>query len=51
LIGIVTLLVYAGASVPEGIWMGRPWKSVLKHAIDGVIYATVSALTFLWLWP
>jgi hypothetical protein len=51
LIGAISLLVYAGASVPEGIWMGKPWISVLKHAIDGAIYATISALTFWWLWP
>lgn len=51
LVGVVSLLVYAGASVPEGIWMGRTWRSVLKHGIDGAIYATISAMTFLWLWP
>lgn len=51
LVGVVNFLVYGGASVPEGIWMARPWKSVLKHAIDGAIYATVAALTFQWLWP
>ncbi len=51
LIGVISLLVWAGASVPEGIWMARPWKRVLKHGSDGVIYATISALTFMWLWP
>ncbi len=51
LIGVVSLLVYAGACIPEGIWMARPWKSVFKHGIDGAIYATISALTFMWLWP
>ena len=51
LVGIVSLLVYAGGNVPEGIWMGRPWISVLKHVIDGVIYGVISAVTFLWLWP
>jgi hypothetical protein len=51
LIGMISLLVYAGASVPEGIWMGRTWRSVFKHGVDGAIYATISALTFMWLWP
>jgi hypothetical protein len=51
LVGIVSLLVYAGGCVPEGIWMGRPWISVLKHGIDGVIYGVIGALTFQWLWP
>jgi hypothetical protein len=51
MIGVVTLLVYSSGSVPEGIWMAKPWKSVLMHGIDGAIYATISALTFMWLWP
>jgi hypothetical protein len=51
MVGIVSLLVYAGACVPEGIWMARPWRSVFKHGVDGAIYATISALTFMWLWP
>ena len=51
LVGMISLLVYAGGGIPEGIWMGRPWRSVGKHCIDGVIYATISALTFQWLWP
>lgn len=51
MIGVISLLVHAGASVPEGIWKARPWKSVLMYGIDGAIYAVISALTFLWLWP
>jgi hypothetical protein len=51
LIGIVSFLVYAGACLPEGIWMGRPWMVVLRHGIDGTIYAAISAATFCWLWP
>ncbi len=51
LVGIVALLAYAGGSVANGIWMGRPWKSVAKDVADGVIYGLVSAVLFAWLWP
>lgn len=51
LIGLISLMVYAVGGLPEGIWFGRPWRSVALHALDGLIYATVTALTFMWLWP
>lgn len=51
LVGIVSFLTYAGGSVQEGIWMGKPWTSVAKYQLDGLIYGLVSALAFMWLWP
>ena len=51
LVGMLSLLAYGGSSVQAGIWVGRPWGSVAKDLVDAVIYATVSALAFLWLWP
>ena len=51
LAGLLSLLAYAGGSVQQGIWMGRPWVSVSKDLLDALIYATVSALAFWWLWP
>lgn len=51
LIGMISLLAYACGAVQAGIWMGKPWGSVAKDLLDAVIYATVSALTFMWLWP
>ena len=51
LVGILSFLAYAAGSVPLGIWMGKPWGSVAKDVIDGFIYAVISALTFMWLWP
>ena len=51
LVGMVSLLAYACGAVQAGIWMGKPWGSVAKDLLDAVIYATVSALTFMWLWP
>ena len=51
MIGLISLMAYAMGGLPEGIWMGRPWKSVALHALDGLIYATVSAIVFMLLWP
>lgn len=51
LVGIVTFLTYGVGSIQDGIWMGKPWGSVAKYQLDALIYATVSALAFMWLWP
>jgi hypothetical protein len=50
-IGIATFMAYALGSVPNSIWWGHPWKSEIKHIIDGAIYAGLTAGTFGWLWP
>ncbi len=50
-VGVMTFLAYAGGSVSQGIWMGKPWKSVAKEVLDALIYGAVSALAFAWLWP
>lgn len=51
LAGILSFVAYAGGGIQAGIWMGKPWSSVVKDLLDGLIYAIVSALTFMWLWP
>ncbi len=51
MVGLISLLAYAGGSIQQGIWMGRPWGSVAKDLLDGFIYALISALTFLYFWP
>ncbi len=51
LVGMLSLLAYGGSSVQAGIWMGKPMGSVVKDMLDAFIYATVSALVFMWLWP
>ncbi|HUL94744.1 MAG TPA: hypothetical protein VLT89_01975 [Usitatibacter sp.] len=50
-VGVMTLLAYAGGSVIDGIWWGKPWGSVAKETLDAIIYGTLSALAFAWLWP
>ncbi|MCF7688691.1 MAG: hypothetical protein K9M98_14585 [Cephaloticoccus sp.] len=51
LVGAVSFLAYAGAQWPQSIWMRRSWCSTIKHTIDGLLYALVTAATFAWLWP
>jgi hypothetical protein len=51
LVGVLSFLTYAGGSLQAGIWMGKPWRSVAKDLLDGLIYGTISALVFMWLWP
>lgn len=51
LVGMVSFATYVGGSIQFGIWMGKPWSSVAKDILDGAIYGTISALTFMWLWP
>lgn len=49
--GTAAFLGYAGATIPQAIWMGRPWSTVFKDIFDGAIYAMLTAGTFGWLWP
>jgi hypothetical protein len=49
--GAVAFAGYSFAHVPNAIWWGRPWKSALKEAADGLLYALLTAGTFGWLWP
>ena len=51
LVGLVSFLTYTGGSVQMGIWMGKPWGSVAKDILDGLIYGIISVLVFTWLWP
>jgi len=50
-VGTVAFLGYGAAHAQESIWSGRSWVVTLKHLFDGLIYATLTAATFAWLWP
>jgi hypothetical protein len=50
-VGLAALMAYSFGSVPNAIWWGHPWITTIKHAIDGLIYALITAGTFVWLWP
>ena len=51
LAGMLAFLTYGGGSVQQSVWMGKPWSSTAKDLLDALIYGTVVALTFIWLWP
>ncbi len=50
-VGPATFLAYAFSSVQESIWMGLPRSAAVKQALDGFVYALLTAGIFGWLWP
>jgi hypothetical protein len=50
-VGTLSFLAYAGGSVTNGIWMGKPWSSVAKDVVDGLIYGALTGAVFGSLWP
>jgi hypothetical protein len=50
-VGTVAFLGYGGAQAQESIWAGRSWVVTLKHILDSLIYALLTAGIFAWLWP
>lgn len=50
-VGTAAFMAYAVGTLPNAIWWGHPWRSTIKHAIDGLIYALITAASFGWLWP
>jgi hypothetical protein len=49
--GTVAFMAYALALCELSIWYRRSWTLTLKAAFDGLIYASLTAGTFGWLWP
>jgi hypothetical protein len=50
-VAVAALMGHAFGPVPNGIWWGHPWKSVVKYVIDGIVYALIVAAVFAWCWP
>ena len=50
-VGTTAWLAYGFGMIPEAIWFGRPWSSIIKHLIDSLVYALFTAGIFGWLWP
>jgi len=44
-------LAYGIGNLSNGIWKGQPWSMVIKETFDGLVYAFLTAGTFVWLWP
>jgi len=49
--GAVAFLGYVFSHVHEWTWKGLGTDVMVRFAIDGVIYALITAATFAWLWP
>ena len=49
--GVTSFLGYSAALCQMSIWYRRSWLTTLKIAIDGLLYAAITAATFGWLWP
>ncbi len=50
-VGTIALLAYVAGQIPGSIWMAKPWSVAWKEALDGLVYALLTAGVFGWLWP
>lgn len=50
-VGTSALLAYAGALATFSNWYNFSWTFTLKFAVDGFVYALLTAGVFGWLWP
>jgi hypothetical protein len=49
--GATAFIGYSLALCELSIWYRRSWMLTLKGFLDGLIYASLTAGTFGWLWP
>ena len=49
--GTAAFMAYGFVGFQESIWFGLPGKVAFKHALDGLVYALLTAGIFGWLWP
>ena len=49
--GAIAFLGYVFSHVHEWTWKGLDTSIMVKFMIDGVLYALITAGTFVWLWP
>ena len=47
----IAFLAFCWSNIPMSIWYGHPWSTTFKYMFDALIYASVMAGTFAWLWP
>ncbi len=51
LTGSVAIGFYTLATIPESIWMWRPWNVTLKNIADSIVYGLLTGAVFAMLWP
>ncbi len=49
--GTAAFMAHGFIGFQESIWFGLPGKVAFKHALDGLVYALLTASIFGWLWP
>lgn len=49
--GTTAFTCYAMALPQASIWFKRSWGTTLRSMMDGLIYASLTAGVFGWLWP
>lgn len=50
-VGTTAFMGYAMALPQHSIWYRRNWGTTLRSMFDGLLYASLTAGTFGWLWP
>jgi hypothetical protein len=50
-VATIAFVTYVGGSIQNGIWMGKPWRSVSKDVLDGLLYGMATGAVFALLWP
>jgi hypothetical protein len=50
-VGAVAWLAYAWQGPSDSIWKGKPWSVTAREWVDGLVYASLTAGAFGWLWP
>jgi hypothetical protein len=50
-VGTAAFLAYSLGNISNSIWKMQTWSTTIKEAIDGVVYALLTAGVFAWLWP
>ena len=49
--GTAAFMAHGFVGFQESIWFGLPRSVAFKHALDGLVYALLTAGIFGWLWP
>ena len=49
--GTAAFMAHGFIGFQESIWFGLPAGVAFKHALDGLVYALLTAAIFGWLWP
>jgi hypothetical protein len=50
-VGTAAFLAYGLGNFSNSIWKGQTWSVTIKEAMDGLVFALLTAGTFGWLWP